>query len=172
MVITPEEKIRLMYETQKRLRGLKENGERAPPLVAISEKMKTSVDLRFKKGVDPDGNKWAALSIESTLKFNYREGDYPRKGDSPLRDTGRLQRSITPKSGNGFAKVGTNVEYAPTHQFGAAKGSFAQIPTVNGKMRPIPWGNIPARPFFGITNEERKKYNKIILDYIIKGVLQ
>ena len=48
--------------------------------------------------------------------------------------------------------MGTNLVYATTHQFGALKGQFgfAAFDTRAGAFE-IPWGDIPARPFLGIS---------------------
>lgn len=61
----------------------------------------TQVKLGFRQSRDPYGNAWAPLK--------HRDG-------RPLRDTGRLNNSFTAKAENGRLRVGTNVEYAPTHQ--------------------------------------------------------
>ena len=43
----------------------------------------------------------------------------------------------------------TNLDGATTHQFGAKQGTFGR--TTRGG--PIPWGNIPARPFLGPSDD-------------------
>jgi phage gpG-like protein len=58
----------------------------------------------FRLGVDPWGTPWLALKM--------------RKGQ-PLRDTGRLQRSVSATPDAQGVSVGTNVFYAPVQQFGA-----------------------------------------------------
>lgn len=161
--MTPDEHIKLMEQRLDRVKRMAINGDSDPMLKRIAEKMKTAVDQNFQRGQDPDGNKWARLSVNSTL--------LNRRGDKPLRDTGALQRSITYNTGNGFAQVGTADIRAPTHQFGAKKGGFARIPTKNGKMRSVPWGDIPARPFFGINDKNRALYKKMILHYIETGIV-
>lgn len=94
------------------------------------------IKLCFKLGIDPWGTPWAALKI--------------RKGQ-PLRDTGRLNRSITSSADNGGVTVGTNVQYARTHQYGAniqsvkAKRLVFQGP--GGRLIFAKRVTIPARPF-------------------------
>lgn len=93
----------------------------------------------FAEQRDPvTGAAWAPLS-PTTVK---------RRGSaSPiLQVSGHLASSIQSEYGTDFARVTTNVPYAPTHQFGAKKGQFGR--TKRGA--PIPWGDIPARRFFGI----------------------
>ena len=45
---------------------------------------------------------------------------------------------------------GSPMVYAAAMQFGAAQGAFGRTRR-NG---PIPWGNIPARPFLGISADD------------------
>ncbi len=68
-------------------------------------------------------------NAESTIK---------RKGSSaPLVDTGRLRQSFTAEIFGDTLVVGTNVEYAPPHEYGMS----ASV-QVNGKVRIV---NIPQR---------------------------
>ena len=64
----------------------------------------SKVQLGFKTGTDPWGNAWAPLKL--------------RKGQ-PLRDTGRLNRSIRSKPDADGVTIGTNLIYARVHQYGA-----------------------------------------------------
>lgn len=133
-----------------------------PGLVAAAGKnvavaLTTQVQLTFRKEQSPAGDKWAPLKS--------RNGKI-------LRDTGRLANSITGEANGETVTVGTNVAYAPHHQFGTngrkadstrqqpvkgagyspfiskakaakAKGSVA-FRTLNFKEG---GGKIPARPF-------------------------
>ncbi|MEQ3671482.1 MAG: phage virion morphogenesis protein [Pseudophaeobacter sp.] len=47
-------------------------------------------------------------------------------------------------------EYGSNAIQSAVMQFGAAKGAFGTAS--NGSS--IPWGNIPARPFIGISEED------------------
>ncbi|GFK94431.1 hypothetical protein NNJEOMEG_02276 [Fundidesulfovibrio magnetotacticus] len=75
-----------------------------------------------------------------------------RRGSSTpiLQVSGILAGSIQAEHGPDFARVTTNVPYAPTHQFGAKKGQFGRT----RRGGPIPWGDIPARRFFGVGPED------------------
>jgi len=72
-----------------------------------------------------------------------------RKGAPILNASGAfgLMGSISTDHGKDFAEIGTNRVYAPTHQFGAQKGEFG----TSSRGGPIPWGDIPARPYLGIS---------------------
>lgn len=100
----------------------------------LGETSRELVDDGFKRGVAPDGTPWAPLAI--------RDGQ-------PLRDTRRLQASFTYIAEPSRVEVGTNVQYAPIHQFGG------EIEPVTAKMLAFSVGGrkffahkvkIPARP--------------------------
>lgn len=78
-----------------------------------------------------------------------------------LEQSGAPQRSLRAERGRNAAITGINLIYAATHQFGAKKGQFA-----NKKGRPILWGDLPARPFLGVHNQERKQIRAAILNHL------
>ncbi len=82
-----------------------------------------------------------------------------------LQVSGQLAASLSQDHDATSAVVGTNKEYAATHQFGAAKGSFAQKPTKSGASINIPWGDIPARPFLALTEEDHAQLVELAIDY-------
>ena len=149
-----------------------------------------------------------ANQLEATVKRNFREGGRPEKwkpskrvlkhGGQTLRETGRLRSSITPDHGRNYAEVGTSVEYAPTHQFGAKKGEFGRKKvTIKAHRRKVksrdirkgrhlvakgvtfvkeherimefPWGDIPARPFMVVPDEDMEDIKDILVRFIFKG---
>ena len=80
---------------------------------ALAREVRSLVDLGFRSATAPDGTGWAPLKV--------RDGQ-------PLRDTGRLQRSMTFRdvTENGF-RFGTNVSYAHFHQFGTNGRQAASV---------------------------------------------
>ena len=58
--------------------------------------------------------------------------------------------------------VGSPSIYAGTHQFGAEKGAFG----ATSRGDPIPWGNIPARPFLGLSGDDETEIGNLITDYL------
>ena len=92
--------------------------------------------MRFRAGKAPDGTPWLPLKT--------RQGQ-------PLRDTGRLQRSITWESNDDTATIGTHVVYAAAHNFG------------------VP-GKLPRRQFIGIAAPQVQLINRIA-DQWLKEVL-
>lgn len=77
-----------------------------------------------------------------------------RMGAPILNATGSagLLGSISTDHGKDYAEIGTNRIYAPTHQFGARQGEFG----TSSRGGPIPWGDIPARPYLGISPAHEK----------------
>lgn len=108
----------------------------APVYATIGRVLVNRIRLCFKMGIDPWGNPWQALKL--------------RKGQ-PLRDTGRLNRSITSRVDKDGVTVGTNVFYAPVHQFGATivpkTAKRLVFPGPSGRMIFAKKVSIPARPF-------------------------
>jgi len=83
-----------------------------------------------------------------------------------LQVSGILAGSIQSEHGPDFARVTTATIYAPTHQNGAKKGKF-------GKTRrgpPIPWGDIPARPFFGIGPADEEEIEETALESLQRSI--
>jgi phage virion morphogenesis protein len=107
-----------------------------PVYATIGRVLVNRIRLCFKLGIDPWGSPWAALKL--------------RKGQ-PLRDTGRLNRSIAAQADDSGVTVGTNVSYAPTHQFGATivpkKAKRLVFPGPGGSLIFAKKVTVPARPF-------------------------
>ena len=105
----------------------------APLMEDISRALLSETMMNFQLGGRPA---WAGLS---PLTIARRRGG----ASAILQDTGELKRSIKATHTNDTATIGTNLVYAPTHQFGARQGEFGR----SDRNTPLPWGNIPARPF-------------------------
>lgn len=137
--------------------------------------------------------------IRESIRTNFREGGRPlrwkpsKRGTADsipgrmigtLRDTNRLMNSFTNNADRDRVSVGTNVEYAATHHFGAKKGSFgavaamvrahlrqsksgktSQVKEHQRRMR-LPWGDIPARPFMLVQDEDIVDIKEALADYI------
>lgn len=107
-----------------------------PAYATIGRALINRIRMCFRLGIDPWGNPWVALKM--------------RKGQA-LRDTGRLNRSILSRVDASGVTVGTNVQYAPVHQFGATivpktKPSLV-FPGPNGRPIFAKKVVIPARSF-------------------------
>ncbi len=138
--ISTKEIDRILAELERR------TGNLAPVMDDIGDELVHRIDLGFRDAKSPEGKPWPLLSVLSTLIREDEDGKLIRKGEKPLNDSGRLKKSITHNASIERVRIGTNVEYASTHQFGAKQGQFGT--TSRGGL--IPWGDIPARPFMPV----------------------
>ena len=121
---------------QATLQGLSGRRNKRELMERIGRGLHADVGLRFRAGKAPDGTPWLPLKT--------------RRGQ-PLRDTGRLQRSITWEANEHTATIGTNVIYARAHNAG-----------VEGKL--------PQRQFLGLAQPQVVLINRIA-DRWMKEVL-
>jgi len=101
-----------------------------------------------------------------------------------LRESGRMMKSIAASAHKDHVRVGTNTVYAAVHQFGARKGEFGTVTAhikehvrkIAGKavkvrahtrQMKLPWGDIPARPFLMVQDEDWEEIQASLNDYIL-----
>ena len=143
---------------ERRLRALVAAGhDLTPAMRDIGEYLVRSTKERFADETDPVGAPWAPLS-EHTKRRKRRNA-----GRVLTRD-GHLGGTIAFQAGPTSVEVGSPLIYAGTHQFGAEKGSFGST----AKGRPIPWGDIPAREFLGLSEPDRDELTDILRDYLLE----
>ena len=144
------------------------------PMQDIGDFLMTSTKARFGKGISPEGNAWAPKS--ETTKDAYRRRGY-RVDDRPLfGPSGSLSGRINYQANARSVRVGSPMIYAATMQFGAMRGAFG---AAMGRTRPsekrlksqdyftpLPWGNIPARPFLGLSQTDRAGVLEIIAEHL------
>ena len=135
----------------------------SPAMEAIAGVLVDDIEEAFQSEQAPDGQTWSPLS-DTTIKRREKAGYWPGQ---KLQQTGRLAASITFAFGKDYAVAGTNVIYAATHQFGAAKGGFGS----DKHGRSIPWGDIPARPFLGLSNEGRSEIENILARFLTAPIV-
>ncbi|GLX85057.1 Mu-like prophage FluMu G protein 2 [Thalassotalea loyana] len=131
------------------------NEQGRPVLKTIGQAMVNDFRTGFKRGVAPDGSKWAPLKI--------------RKGQ-PLRDTGRLQQSINSQLSPAVVEVGTNVFYAPFHHHGAVikpkkPGGKLKF-SAAGRVFFLKKAVLPARPFIGYGQRQEKKLSNAVNSFV------
>ncbi|MBI1408124.1 MAG: phage virion morphogenesis protein [Caulobacter sp.] len=132
--------------------------DKAPLMRDISQLVLTSTQHRFETQTGPDGLRWQP-SVRALAT-----------GGVTLTDTGRLKDSFIAASTADTAEVGSNVVYAPPHQFGRSgieevAGHTRLIREAFGK--PLRAGvyqtvrphsrklNLPARPMLGLSEDDR-----------------
>jgi phage virion morphogenesis protein len=129
-----------------------------PALLAIGETLTETTKHRFASKTDPDGNRWEDNSdVTQWALKKLPAGGYEMKGrNDPLVDHGALGNTITYQLlGNDGVMIGSPMEYAAMMQFGGSKSEFPQL-----------WGDIPARPFLGISEEDKTEILRIIENYL------
>ena len=177
-------------ELEKFLREISKRCEDLLPVMkGVAGLMHEAVEENFEQQGRP--TKWRGLS-QVTIRFRKRRGYWPGK---ILQMRGELAASITEDATKNKAVVGTNKAYAAVHQFGAKKGSFGEFTIkIREHMRRIthafgkplkkprsvkvrehtrrvrlPWGDIPARPYLVITDEDIEIIKESIADFIQRG---
>lgn len=139
-----------------------------PMMQDIGEYMVKSTKDNFAEAESPDGKKWAPRK-QSTMDAYARRKDTP--GPTPLiGPTKSLSGTISYEASGDSVEWGSNMIYAAVQQFGAEAGEFGARMGVNKKGRrffmPIPWGNIPARPFLGLGPDDEKAIGAIIAEHL------
>ncbi|MCC7413358.1 MAG: phage virion morphogenesis protein [Gammaproteobacteria bacterium] len=141
----------------------------SPAMRDISTVLAEAAERAFETESDPaTGTPWAPLTPSTQRRKVDRKGT--ARGSRPiLQVTGQLATSIQADWGPDFAAAGTNLVYAVTHQFGAKRGAYG----ATGRGSPIPWGDVPARPFLGIDADDKTEIIDIIehhLAAVLRGL--
>lgn len=136
-----------------------------PVMQAIGEYLVEATNRRFQEGKAPDGSPWAPKSAATLANYKRRGVNAPK----PLFGESRaLSSQIFYQAGRYQVEVGSPRIYAAAMQFGAAKGAFG----TTSRGAPIPWGNIPARPFLGISAEDETAIVGIVGEWIERATGQ
>lgn len=112
-----------------------------------------AIPRNFAQEAAPDGTPWASLRPVTIAR---REA----KGQTPitiLRASGGMAGGINYETTDDHVLVGSPAPQAAVMQLGAAQGSFGQT----SRGGPIPWGDIPARPFLGLSAEDELEIIRI-----------
>lgn len=116
-------------------------GDLAPVFRDLGEHLLTSTRERFSSQTGPDGRSWPALSPDYA-KHKPKNKDKILTLDGFLRGLMAVQVSPT------ALKVGTPLIYGATHQFGDPRRS------------------IPARPFLGLSDQDRADTLDILSEWL------
>lgn len=151
---------------QNQLRRLAERGANLTPLLKnMGEQVLNSTQERFDTSTDPDGNRWASNSPVTFARLlgsrhTNKSGKINARGVSrvmskkPLILSHTLQGSIRYQLNGQSVIVGTNMVYAKMMHFGGTKSAFPHL-----------WGDIPARPFLGISATDKQVLERMVVDY-------
>ena len=124
------------------------SGDLRPLLLELGEDLTESTKQRFVTTTAPDGTPWAKNS-DVTLAN--------KSGSRPLTDGGFLADSIEPVLiGNDTVQIAPDKEYAAMMQFGGTKAEFPDL-----------WGDIPARPYIGFSDEDEQNILAKSIKYLL-----
>ncbi len=128
-------------------RAVAQLGDLTEVMQDIGELLLNSTKQRFRESKAPDGSAWAANSPTTLAR---------KKGTLPLiGETGQLAQQFSVEATATSVEIGTNKVQAAMMQFGGTKAKFPHL-----------WGDIPARPFLGLSAQDEQD----ILDTITEAL--
>lgn len=164
-------------DAQRTLAALIAAGANTRPLMKkIGEGLTDSTKDRFASTTAPDGSRWLPNKASTLTLFlaehstNFKKNKLgvdrlTRLGakrvfdKNPLTGISKILRTtINYNATAEGVDIGSPQDYAGTQQFGAAARSFK-----GGKS---PWGNIPARPFLGVSSDDEQLIVDATLDFL------
>ena len=128
-----------------RLRRALSGDDMAEVFDEIGSSIANSVLDRFERQHGPDGAPWTP-----SLRAQTENGQ-------TLTDSAHLRQSITWAVTGDGVEIGTNKVYAAIHQFGGQAGRGQSV-------------TLPARPFLGLSDDDRDEIAAIIEDYIAEAM--
>ncbi len=108
---------------------------------------------RMQRGEQPDGQSFAPRS-QTTIDIYTRQG---KSFGMPLNQSGTMRQQIAFNYGEDWVEIGSNAIQAAVMQFGAEAGSLGPN---------APWGDIPARPFIGLSGEDESEMIGVVIDWL------
>ena len=153
-----------------------------PVLLEIGEDMAESTKQRFSSTSAPDGTAWAPNSALTLARYS---SNFARKKDGSLTkssatklagkkpgtgETRMLATTINYQvQGTDSVGIGSPMVYAGTFNFGAQSGEFGfGMHSSRVGSFPIPWGDIPARPFLGASDEDQTNIVRLVRSYLLE----
>jgi len=128
-----------------------------PALKEIGEYLIDSTKQRFNDSEAPDGSRWEDNSPVTLLnyasRFKTKRASRIKKKKPGIGETKQLSTQIFYQVANGELELGSPLKYAGTFHYGAKKGQYAKR---------TPWGDIPARPFLGLSDDDQSTLLGII----------
>jgi phage virion morphogenesis protein len=124
------------------------------PMAEIAEALLASTEDRIAQGISPDGSTFAPRSQVTLDSYERRKPPVSPKG-GPLVLTGTMSGQIASASGPNYAEIGSNAVQAAMLHFGGTRSAFPNL-----------WGDIPARPFIGLSDDDETAIAEIVEDWI------
>lgn len=177
--------VKVTSNIKKRLKQIIKNCKKLKvPMSIIATDMKNETLRNFDEQHSYDGENWKKSSRAK------------KQGGKTLQNTERLYNSFNMKYSGNYARVGTNVKYARALNQGVGKGAYGKRKVyikpyyrriyrltkrgkkskksskikVKGHNREIniPWGEIQAYRYLGISEDMQIRYREILLKYILR----
>jgi phage virion morphogenesis protein len=127
---------------------LQRSGNLRPLLLEIGEDLVDATHQSFYTATSPDGTPWKDNSDVTLAR---------KTSTTPLTDKGDLAASIHYSViGNESVEVGSNMVQAAMMQYGGTKAQFPHL-----------WGDIPARPFIGLSDEDVRNILALASGYLL-----
>jgi len=143
-------------------------------LEQIGEDVAESTRQRFNTTLAPDGTPWAPNKPSTLERMGLAFGKSLRKKDGTLNKAGeeRLasKKPLTGKTktlgeridyvlqGPDAVAIGSPMVYAAMQQFGGTRAEFPHL-----------WGDIPARPFLGLSELDSANVLAILQAHLLRG---
>lgn len=140
--------------------------DQRPAFQDIGEYLIESTRRRFARGEAPDGTPWAPKS-QATLDAYQARGD-GHQPDPLIGPSRRLSTEFSYTAWASGVELGTNLIQAMAMQLGAARGAFGST----SRGSPIPWGDIPSRPFIGLDRDDERTLGEIVEEHILSEDLR
>jgi phage gpG-like protein len=154
LVFNPEPLIARLGQARGRLSDM------TPVHQDIGEYMVEQTRKRFVTSTAPDGTKWRPKTPATIARYKAR-GD-GAKTKPLIGPSGRLGKEISSLATRDQVEFGSSLEYSAVMQGGAAKGAFGADKVGHA----LPWGNIPARVFIGISDSEGRSILDIVDEHL------
>lgn len=154
-----------------------------PVLLEIGDDMAESTKQRFVTASAPDGTAWApnsalTLARYSSMFARKKNGEFTKRSAAKLAakkpgtgETRALGTTINYQlQGDDAVAIGSPMVYAGTFHYGAKSGEFGFgfYKTREGSF-PLPWGDIPARPFLGASADDKANIVRLVHSYLMES---
>ncbi|MGH8271894.1 MAG: phage virion morphogenesis protein [Gammaproteobacteria bacterium] len=131
-----------------------------PALRSIGEEVMIQTKNRIEEGGPaPSGIPWEPLRPVTVARKT-------KNKDRVLVYLGHLLGDIHYQADAHSVQIGTGAKYGAAMQFGMVKGYAG----TNKRGSPIPWGDIPPRPYLGLSDSDAEAVTAILRDHLFSAI--
>lgn len=139
-------------------------GDLTPINEDVGEYMIEATRERFRSSTAPDGTRWRDKRPATIARYLARgDGNKPKPLIGP---SGRLGKEIAKLVSRDEVEIGSSLIYSGVMQGGAAKGAFGK----SAAGRPLPWGDIPARVWLGLSSADERNILDIVDEHLSTAI--